>query len=86
MNLKARVLLLAIVMTFSVFSISDASNKKRTFVGCWTFYSAGPCRAVYVDTNGNHYLCGQCDSTGNPGSGSCSPISQQTLAQGYWCS
>jgi hypothetical protein len=86
MTLKVRVLLMTVVMMFSVFSIADASNNNRVFEGCWTFYPAGPCRAIYRDNKGDYYICGDCDSSGNPGSGSCSRISQQTLAQGYWCS
>ena len=57
----------------------------RVFQGCWTFFSSGPCRAIY-SKNGGYQICGECDDFGNPGSGGCSAISSQTLAQGYWCS
>lgn len=86
MNLKVRALLMSIVIVLSVFYGADASNSRRTFEGCWTFFPAGSCRAVYREANGNYSICGKCDASGNPGGGSCSPISQQTLAQGYWCS
>jgi hypothetical protein len=56
------------------------------FEGCWTFFSAGPCRAIYRDSEGNYYICGKCDGSGSPGPGSCSQISPQTLQIGYWCS
>jgi hypothetical protein len=56
------------------------------FEGCWTFFSAGPCRAIYRDAEGNYYICGKCDSGGSPGPGSCSQISPQTLQIGFWCS
>lgn len=58
----------------------------RTFQGCWSYFPSGPCRAIYQDSEGDYYICGNCDSSGNPGSGGCSPISPQTLQIGYWCS
>lgn len=86
MKLKARVLILALLICGTLFTANSSSaNSARTFWGCWTFYSAGQCRAVYKEATG-YVICGRCDSSGNPGSGSCSPISQQTLDQGYWCS
>src|SRR5262245_22443905 len=69
--------------------VSPAASPKATdllFEGCWTYFSAGPCRAIYRDSQGNYYICGKCDSSGNPGPGSCSPISPQTIQIGYWCS
>lgn len=57
-----------------------------TFWGCWTQFSAGPCRDIYRDAQGNYWICRACGTTGNPGPGKCSQISQQTLATGFWCS
>lgn len=57
-----------------------------TFEGCWTQFSAGPCRDVYRDQQGNSWICRACGTTGNPGPGKCNPISSGTLATGFWCS
>ena len=57
-----------------------------TFQGCWTQFSAGTCRDIFRDQNGQSYICRECGSTGNPGPGKCNPISQATLASGFWCS
>lgn len=56
------------------------------FEGCWTQFSAGPCRDVFRDQQGNYWICRACGTTGNPGPGKCSPISPATLATGFWCS
>ena len=56
------------------------------FEGCWTQFSAGPCRDVFRDAQGNYYICRDCGTTGKPGPGKCSPISQTTLNSGFWCS
>jgi hypothetical protein len=57
-----------------------------TFSGCWTQFSSQPCRDVFVDQQGDHWICRQCGTTGKPGPGKCNPISQATLASGLWCS
>lgn len=57
-----------------------------TFEGCWTQFQAGPCRDVFRDQQGNHWICRECGTTGNPTPGKCNPISQATLASGFWCS
>lgn len=57
-----------------------------TFEGCWTQFSAGPCRDVYRDQQGSFWICRACGTTGNPGPGKCNPISQATLSTGFWCS
>jgi hypothetical protein len=57
-----------------------------TFSGCWTQFSSQPCRDVFVDPQGNHWICRACGTTGKPGPGKCNPISQATLASGLWCS
>jgi hypothetical protein len=57
-----------------------------TFEGCWTQFSAGTCRDVFVDQQGQHWICRECGTTGKPGPGKCSPISEATLASGFWCS
>ena len=63
-----------------------ASAADWTFEGCWTQFSAGPCRDVYRDQQGNYWICRGCGTTGNPTPGKCNPISQTTLASGFWCS
>lgn len=76
-------------------AISGAANTKNssvapaanwTFSGCWTQFSSQPCRDVFVDQQGNHWICRECGTTGKPGPGKCNPISQATLASGLWCS
>ena len=57
-----------------------------TFSGCWTQFSSQPCRDVFVDQQGGHWICRECGSTGKPGPGKCNPISTATLANGLWCS
>lgn len=57
-----------------------------TFEGCWTQFSAGPCRDIFRDQQGNTWICRACGTTGNPSPGKCNPISQATLASGFWCS
>lgn len=64
--------------------VAPASN--WVFEGCWTQFSAGPCRDVYRDQQGNYWICRGCGTTGNPGPGKCNPISAATLASGFWCS
>jgi len=57
-----------------------------TFSGCWTQFSSQPCRDIFVDQAGQHYICKECGTTGKPGPGKCNPISNGTLASGLWCS
>lgn len=57
-----------------------------TFSGCWTQFSSQPCRDIFVDPQGNHWICRECGTTGKPGPGKCNPISPATLASGLWCS
>ena len=57
-----------------------------TFEGCWAQFPAGSCRDVFRDQQGNFWICRECGSTGNPSPGKCNPISQATLASGFWCS
>jgi hypothetical protein len=57
-----------------------------TFEGCWTQFSAGPCRDVYRDQQGSFWICRACGTTGNPGPGKSNPISPATLSTGFWCS
>ena len=63
---------------------SSAAN--WVFEGCWTQFSAGQCRDVFRDQQGNYWICRACGTTGNPGPGKCTPISAATLATGFWCS
>ena len=65
-------------------SVRPAAN--WTFQGCWTQFSAGTCRDVFRDQQGNSWICRECGSTGNPGPGKCNQISSATLASGFWCS
>lgn len=57
-----------------------------TFEGCWTQFSAGPCRDIFRDQQGDTWICRACGTTGNPSPGKCNPISAATLASGFWCS
>lgn len=72
------------IMPVKEASAAPAAN--WTFEGCWTQFSAGPCRDVYRDQQGNYWICRGCGTTGNPGPGKCSQISPATLASGFWCS
>jgi len=65
---------------------SAAPAANWTFEGCWTQFSAGTCRDIFVDQQGNHWICRDCGTTGNPGPGKCNQISSSTLASGFWCS
>ena len=66
--------------------VSAAATANWTFEGCWTQFSSGPCRDVFRDQQGNYWICRACGTTGNPSPGKCTPISQTTLASGFWCS
>ena len=65
-------------------SATPAAN--WTFSGCWTQFSSQPCRDIFVDEQGNHWICRACGTTGKPGPGKCDPISEATLARGLWWS
>ena len=69
-----------------VLPAASLKGNDMLFEGCWTYFSAGPCRAIYRDSQGNYYICGKCDSSGSPSPGGCSQISPQTLQIGWWCS
>jgi len=88
--IKRFALAMTMVMVFFVVTVSpkdiSPSTQDSTFWGCWSFFPTGPCRAVYRDSGGNYMICGQCDRSGTPGPGVCSPISEQTLRFGFWCS
>ena len=87
-------LFFASVLTHPTGSAASARNVRSTkapaanwiFEGCWTQFSAGPCRDVFRDQQGGFHICRACGTTGNPGPGKCNPISQATLASGFWCS
>ena len=57
-----------------------------TFSGCWVQFSSQPCRDIFVDQQGQHWICKACGTTGKTGPGKCNPISQATLNSGLWCS
>jgi hypothetical protein len=89
-----RIQLLAVALVlFTLFLTSgvaqptgNAPPANWTFEGCWTQFSAGTCRDVFRDQQGNHWICRECGTTGNPGPGKCNQISSSTLASGFWCS
>jgi len=91
---RIQFLVLALVLFIFVFAptaaqrTGNASTMKAnwTFEGCWTQFSAGPCRDVFRDQQGNYWICRACGTTGNPGPGKCNSISAATLASGFWCS
>jgi hypothetical protein len=56
------------------------------FEGCWSYTPAGPCKDIFRDSTGQHWICKNCGTTGTPNKGKCSKISQATLNTGYWCS
>lgn len=70
----------------SATSAKAARAANWTWQGCWTQFSAGTCRDIYRDAQGDYWICRTCGTTGSPGPGKCSRISQQTLATGFWCS
>jgi hypothetical protein len=70
----------------SAATIEASSASNWIFEGCWTQFSAGQCRDVYRDQQGSFWICRACGTTGNPSPGKCNPISQATLASGFWCS
>ena len=57
MTMKVRCLLMAIslLMVFFV-SGTTSSQSSRTFEGCWTFFAAGQCKAIYRDAQNNLYV------------------------------
>lgn len=65
---------------------TSAAPASWTFQGCWTQFSAGTCRDVFTDQQGQHWICRECGTTGNPSPGKCNQISSATLASGFWCS
>ena len=89
-----RIKLSAVVVVLFTCFFSGATTKNSaarppanwTFSGCWTQFSSQPCRDVFVDQEGGHWICKQCGTTGKPGPGKCNPISSATLASGLWCS
>ena len=74
------------INTVPTINAAFAPAANWVFEGCWTQFSAGPCRAVFRDQQGNYWICRGCGTTGNPGPGKCNPISAATLASGFWCS
>jgi len=76
----------AAVRSSATINTSTAPASDWTWEGCWTQFSAGQCRDVYRDQQGNYWICKACGTTGNPGPGKCSQISSATLATGFWCS
>jgi len=89
-----RIKVLAVAMVFSTLLLASGAARpahrnsaaRWTFEGCWTQFVSGPCRDVFHDDQGNFWICKDCGTTGNPSPGKCSPISQATLASGFWCS
>ena len=89
---RIRLLAVALVLSTCFFAQPTTENSAAvppanwTFSGCWTQFSSQPCRDVFVDQNGDHWICKACGTTGKPGPGKCNPISAATLASGLWCS
>jgi hypothetical protein len=89
-----RIRFLAVVFVLFTFVFAPSATPRTTsapaanwtFEGCWTQFSAGPCRDVFRDQQGNYWICRACGTTGNPGPGKCNAISAATLASGFWCS
>jgi len=95
MLLRRIQLLAVLVVLFTFFLVSDVAQPTHSsappaaswsFEGCWTQFSAGQCRDIFRDQQGDFWICRACGSTGNPSPGKCNPISQATLATGFWCS
>jgi hypothetical protein len=95
MTLRRIQLLALAVILFTCFFVGSSATTKEsaavppanwTFSGCWTQFSSQPCRDIFVDQTGAHWICKECGTTGKPGPGKCNPISQATLASGLWCS
>jgi hypothetical protein len=84
---KIQVLAVAMVLS-TLLLASDVAKPKPTFTfqGCWTQSISGTCRDIFLDDQGNYWICKDCGTTGNPGPGKCNQISQATLASGFWCS
>jgi len=75
--------------TSSANQTSEATVKGGSdfvFEGCWAYFPAGPCYDIYRDSQGDYWICSKCGETKKPGPKTCNPISEQTLARGYWCS
>lgn len=93
---KIQILVNAVVLCMFVLASSPSATTTKnssvapaanwTFSGCWTQFSSQPCRDIFVDQQGQHYICRECGTTGKPGPGKCNPISNATLASGLWCS
>jgi hypothetical protein len=79
-----------VVLTGNSVAATKASSVRTaanwTFEGCWTQFSAGTCRDVFRDQQGDFWIYRDFGTTGNPGPGKCSRISPATLASGFWCS
>lgn len=90
MKLKFRllVLMLSLLTLFTVAATpaKPTNNGGMTFEGCWTQWGSVPCYSIYRDSNGVPYICGKCDSSGNPQGGSCKATSNRVLGSGFWCS
>ena len=93
---KIQILVVAVVLSMFFLASSPSARTAKnssvtpaanwTFSGCWTQFSSQPCRDIFVDQQGQHYICRECGTTGKPGPGKCNPISNATLASGLWCS
>jgi hypothetical protein len=93
---RIQLLFVAVVLSTLLFASGPAGGSsavgnaappiKFTFEGCWTQFSAGPCRDVFRDDQGNYWICRDCGTTGNPNSNKCHIISQAQLNTGFWCS
>ena len=57
-----------------------------THAGCWTGpASGGKCVDVFRDGSGDYWICGECNTTKNPGPGKCTKVTADQLQLGRWC-
>lgn len=81
-----RILALLVLTLLTVFAAfwqpAPAAAANWTFYACFTYFSSGPCRDVYRDSNGNLWLCAACGTTTHPSSKTCSRLT----GSGFWCS
>lgn len=91
MTLRRIQFLVVVVILFILFVVPGVAQPTQpaanwTFSGCWTQFSGRPCRDIFRDQDGQAWICKDCGTTGNPGPGKCTRISQTTLNSGLWCS
>jgi len=82
----ARALLLTAASLLTVLAAESRAATGWTLEGCWSPYpNCAGAKDVYVDSSGNHWECGACGTTRNPGPSTCYQASGLHNI-GYWCS